>query len=141
MTMEFMNWAIEMFRAKNLPVIRILNEDPGMNIMPGQPGFDLHPKIAVLPTDPVFNKRYGNALRDTGLDQYLKDNGIDTLFLTGISAEYCVMATYHGAINLDYRPIMVKDCVDSLVDNRVPFVLDISETISLGALKIMLDMC
>jgi nicotinamidase-related amidase len=41
----------------------------------------------------------------------LKEKGINTLFLCGLSSTGCVLATYLDAMNYDYEAFLVKDAI------------------------------
>jgi isochorismate hydrolase len=69
--------------------------------------------VKVLPTDPKVVKNYGDAFNKTDLDKVLKDSGSNTLFLCGLSAVGCVLATKTGAENHDYKAFMVKNAIMS----------------------------
>jgi nicotinamidase-related amidase len=58
-------------------------------------------------------KRYG-AFTGNGLAQLLRMWGIDTLVLTGVLTEICVLATAFDAFNQDYRVLVASDCVKGL---------------------------
>jgi len=58
--------------------------------------------------------------------------------VTGFCAEYCVLSTYRGAKDLDLTPIILRDSLASDNAEHIRFVEEISETISLGALKTLL---
>ncbi len=47
--------------------------------------------------------------RSTGLDDYLRRHGIDTVFVTGLATDYCVKATALDAARLGYRTYLVED--------------------------------
>jgi nicotinamidase-related amidase len=58
-------------------------------------------------------KRYG-AFSGNGLTLLLKNLGVDTLVLTGVETEICVLATAYHAFNEDYRVIVVSDATKGL---------------------------
>lgn len=84
-------------------------ESPGCEIMPGlcEPDRDL-----VVAT----KKRY-DCFRATDLDLLLRSRGINTLLVTGVNTNSCVLATTTAACVLDYAPVVVEDCVDT-IDGR-----------------------
>lgn len=45
----------------------------------------------------------------TELDQLLKQNKIDVLFISGLAIDYCISGTIIDALNLDYSTILIKD--------------------------------
>jgi nicotinamidase-related amidase len=69
----------------------------------------------------------------------LKEKEINTLFLCGLSAVGCVLATYQSALDLDYNVFMIKDALISHKSEYTDFVEEIEETISYHTMKIMLE--
>jgi nicotinamidase-related amidase len=122
----YINAASELFRNKNLPVIVIQHIDEDEGVVPGSKKFEVYGLIQVLPTDTHIHKTYGNAFNKTPLKSMLDSFGIDTVLLTGFCAEYCVLSTYRGAMDLDLTPIIIRDSLASGVAEN---------TIFFGALK------
>jgi nicotinamidase-related amidase len=58
-------------------------------------------------------KTYGDGFNKTDLDKVIKATGSNTLFLCGLSATGCVLATWIGAQDNDYKAFMVKDAIIS----------------------------
>jgi nicotinamidase-related amidase len=84
-------------------------------------------------------KRYG-AFSGNGLAFLLKNLDADTLVLTGVETEICVLATAFHAFNEDYRVIVVSDATKGLepdceraalriVEREVGWVLTADETL------------
>jgi nicotinamidase-related amidase len=58
-------------------------------------------------------KTYSNSFNKTSLNSILAEKGINTLFISGFSAVGCVLATFVGAMDNDYKPFLVKDAIMS----------------------------
>ncbi len=58
-------------------------------------------------------KRY-DCFIGTDLDFLLRSHGINTLLITGVNTNSCVLATTTAANVRDYAVIVVEDCVDSM---------------------------
>jgi len=78
---------------------------PGNEIMPGL--YD--PRDFVVDS----KKRY-DCFVATDLDFTLRRHGINTLLITGINTSSCVLATAIRANVLDYAPVVIEDCVDTM---------------------------
>jgi nicotinamidase-related amidase len=67
---------------------------------------------AILPRfgEPVFTKSRVGPFSTTNLDETLKERGIDTLVLMGISTSGCVLSTVRWGADIDYKLIVVSDC-------------------------------
>lgn len=135
---QYINAAIDLFRKKNHPVIAIQHKSEEENLVPGKPGFDIPESIKLTPQDTRIIKTYGNSFTKTELAEKLKEQGVDTIILTGFCAEYCVLSTYKGAKDLDITPIILKGAIASDNTEHIRFVEEITDTISYGALKTML---
>lgn len=83
-------------------------------------------------------KAYGNSFTKTGLADRLREFGVDTVIVTGFCAEFCVLSTYRGAEDFDFKPIVLKGSLASDNAEHIRFVEEITETISIGALKTLL---
>ena len=132
---EYINAAIALFRAKELPVICVQHLDEGEKLEPGRNEFDVPDALAVLPTDVRIHKTYSNAFTKTTLEQELRSREVDTVIITGYSAEYCVLSTYRGARDCDLSPIILRGSLASAKPENIAFVESISEILSYGALE------
>ncbi len=79
---------------------------PGLEIMPGlyDPSRDMLVRT---------KKRY-DCFQATDLDFVLRKHGINTLLITGINTNSCVLATICAANVRDYAAIVIEDCVDTM---------------------------
>ena len=79
----------------------------------GDPDYAIMPELTPKPNEPVVNKTAQGAFNSSALDHVLKQNGIDTLVITGMYTNHCVMATCIGAADAGYRVIVPDDAVGS----------------------------
>jgi ureidoacrylate peracid hydrolase len=82
-----------------------LMELPGCAIMPG----------LQQPQDWVVDskKRY-DCFVATDLDFVLRSHGINTLIVTGVNTNSCVLSTVTAACSRDYAVVVASDCVDTM---------------------------
>jgi nicotinamidase-related amidase len=80
----------------------------------GGPGCQVMPEL-IAPGDLVVDskKRY-DCFLGTDLDFLLRARGINTLLVTGVNTNSCVLATTTAANVRDYAVIVVEDCVDTM---------------------------
>jgi nicotinamidase-related amidase len=135
---EYINVAIDLFRKKNFPVVVVQHKDEERGLVPGSTGFDVPQDVKLEPQDIRIVKTYGNSFTKTGLAEKLKELGVDAVIVSGFCAEFCVLSTYRGAEDLDFKPIILKGSLASDNPEHIKFVEEISETISFGALKTLL---
>ena len=111
--MEYINALIELFHKNGYPVIRVYHTSEEYGVTPGTEGFEYPETVKILPTDPKVLKTYADGFNKTDLDKVIKATGSNTLFLCGLSSVGCVLATWNGAQNFDYKAFMVKDAIIS----------------------------
>ncbi len=104
----YINAYIQLFRHYGYPVIRVYHTEPGSGPAPGTEAFEFSEDILVLPDDPKVVKTYGNGFNHTDLDKILKEKEVNTVFLCGLSSVGCVLATYMGALDMDYTAFLLR---------------------------------
>ena len=137
--MEGINYYIALFRGNGFPVIRVYHTDLKAGPKPDSEEFAFPKTVAILPDDPMIVKNYPSAFKKTELDKLLKARGCNTLFLCGLSAVGCVLATYHGGKDLDYEVYMLKGALISHDAALTKAVQEISRTIDYYPLKMVLE--
>ena len=136
------------------PFWRTRAEDPSAtrkNVMRhniiGGPGCTVMPEL-FDPRDFIVDtkKRY-DCFLGTDLDFVLRSHGINTLLITGVNTNSCVLATTTAANVRDYSVIVVEDCVDSMdgealhaaglacIRTAFGFVMDTDAVMELDGLK------
>ncbi len=73
------------------------------------PSTAIHDQIAPEADDIVVRKIRVGAFSSTDLDQQLRERGIDTLILAGISTSGVVLSTVRDAHDRDYRVLVLAD--------------------------------
>ncbi len=99
---------IRMFRKLDLPVIFVLHSAEEYGLVPGVPEYEFIDEIPIQEGDIKVTKTFSNAFTKTDLDKILKEKGINTLFLCGLSSVGCVLATWFGAKDYDYKAFLLK---------------------------------
>jgi len=127
---EYINATIPLFRKNDLPIIWIQHMDEYDGAIPGKPGFEYIDQLKPEKNDYRITKEYNNSFNKTKLYEVLKDNKIDTVVITGYCAEYCILSTYRGALDLDLTPVIIKNAIASGEKERIRFVEDISNVMS-----------
>lgn len=79
-----------------------------------------------------MDKHYYSAFAGTMLDIYLRERKIDTLVLTGVLTDICVLHTAIDAYQKGYQIEIVTDAVASITEEQHQFALDHMKNI-LGA--------
>src|ERR1700674_3309278 len=96
------------------PSLRIGAPGPmGRILVRGEPGHDIVPELYPAVGEPVIDKPGKGAFYQTDLDLMLRNRGIDTLFVGGVTTEVCVNTTVREANDRGYRCIVLSDCCAS----------------------------
>jgi len=103
---------IDRARLAGLPVIFIQHSSQNI-LKKGSDGWQLHPRIQLLPIELIIHKLHPNAFEGTNLQEELAKRNVDTLVVTGLVTHGCVKATCLGALDLGYQLVLVSDAHSS----------------------------
>ncbi|MGC1780836.1 MAG: isochorismatase family cysteine hydrolase [Xanthobacteraceae bacterium] len=96
------------------PSMRIGAPGPmGRILVRGEPGHDIVAELYPLENEPVIDKPGKGAFYQTDLELMLRNRGIDTLFVAGVTTEVCVNTTVREANDRGLRCIVLSDCCAS----------------------------
>lgn len=137
--LEMINGAIWVSRQHDLPIVRIYNTHPEWGPEPGSEEFEFPSTVNVTDDDPQVTKNYASAFQQTELQKLLEEYDCDTIFLCGLSAVGCVLATYFGGMERDYNVMMVKDAIMSHNPEYTNVIEEICETVSLNVMDMLLQ--
>lgn len=73
------------------------------------PNTAVHDRVAPEPGDIIVRKVRVGAFSTTDLDAQLRERGVDTLILAGISTSGVVLSTVRDASDRDYRVVVLDD--------------------------------
>lgn len=77
-------------------------------------GADFYDGIKPEPGELVVNKHRFSVFWDTDLDLILRNRGIRTLIITGVTSNSCVETTARDGFNKDYYVVLLKDCAAAI---------------------------
>jgi nicotinamidase-related amidase len=137
----FINLIIELFRKHDLPIIRIYHNNKENGPKPGTEEFEYPDAIKIKTEDTQLIKTYSDSFNKTNLNDILKEKGTNTLFLCGLSAVGCVLATKIGAQNNDYKVFIVKDAIMSHNSDYTRNVEIMFDAVSYDMVQLIVENC
>lgn len=101
---------IKDFRKNDRPVIFMqhFDDEEESELYRGSSGSELHSSLKQY-ADHVIPKTTPSSFYKTGLAETLETKGVDQLFITGFSAEYCCMFTTIAAYDRGYKVTFVEN--------------------------------
>lgn len=73
------------------------------------PSWQIDEALKPQPGEPVLSKFSAGTFATTGLEQRLRNQGIESVVVTGVSSDVCVTTTAREAADRSFRTIMVSD--------------------------------
>lgn len=101
-------------RAASLPIVftRVIPKDR----KPSEPTLQIVDRLTPLDGELVIDKLASSAFFETNLEQYLRDEEVDTLILAGTSTSGCVRATAVDARSRGFGVLIPEECVFDRID-------------------------
>ena len=98
--------------------VQHLSADPSMPIFqPGSNGAEINAAVRPADGEPVVQKYYPNAFRDTGLKKMLDDKGVKDVVIVGAMSHMCIAATARAAADFGYNVTILHDaCATREID-------------------------
>ncbi|KAA0258140.1 cysteine hydrolase [Deferribacter autotrophicus] len=121
---------IEKARKDGYPVIYVCDahdeDDVEFKIWPkhcvkNTEGAKVVDELAPKKDDYIVEKTRYSGFFNTNLNDLLQDLGVDTLIVTGVVTNICVMYTVADAVSLGYKVIVPKDCITGLDEKTHEF--------------------
>ena len=132
---DSINAAIAMFREHGYPVICVYHTDPARGPEPGTEPFEFAEIFVVSDSDARVIKNHPSSFTKTDLEKMLREGGRNTVFLCGLSATGCVLATYYGGLEREFYCFMVEDALLSGNAEYTDVIEDICYSVSLEELR------
>lgn len=103
-------------RRRGREEVALASTDDKSGHMPtkGESAYEIDPRVAPQIGDLVLDKNTSSAFHTTPIDLYLRNMQIETVVLTGVAADQCVLATAIDAADRGFHVIIAKDAVANL---------------------------
>ncbi|MCT2592528.1 isochorismatase family protein [Streptomyces sp. N2-109] len=97
-------------RSSGALVVHVQNDgQPGEDVEPHTPGWELHHPVEAGPAEVVIRKTVDDSFQETALASLLTGADVRALAVCGVMSEMCVQATARTALELGYRVILPYD--------------------------------
>jgi nicotinamidase-related amidase len=133
------NYYIQLFRNHGYPIVRIYHYSKQFGPEQGTEQFEYPSSVLIKSDDSKVIKTYPDGFNKTNLDKVLKEKGVNTVFLCGLSAVGCVLATWIGAQNNDYKAFLIKDAIMSHNEDYTNNIETMFDAVGPDVISLILD--
>ncbi|MEW6265459.1 MAG: cysteine hydrolase family protein [Thermodesulfobacteriota bacterium] len=109
--------AMDAASVRGLPVIVVRHTSPQPEatvFRRGSPGWELHPEVARRPHDLLIDKQLPGGFTGTGLEDWLKIRGLDTVVIAGYMTQMCCDTTARQAVHRGLAVEFLSDATGTL---------------------------
>ena len=83
---------------------------PALNLLtPDSQWVQFDPRLPIVETDLQLEKRHASSFHGTDLDNWLRNNQVDTVVVTGLTTSGCVRATAVDGLQNNYRVLVPRE--------------------------------
>lgn len=94
---------------------------------PGTHGAELVPEMKVV-SDHIFTKSKSNALTSETFAAFIREHGIDEVYIAGADATVCIKSTCYNMTKSGYTVHVLSDCITSYDKKKLPEMLTYYES-------------
>jgi nicotinamidase-related amidase len=134
--LDTINKAIGLFRRAGRPIIFVKYDGPPNCVYyPYDDGDEFIDGLDTRPDDIVVHKDDMNSFKGTKLADIIRSTGYESVLLTGLVAQYCVISTYFGAYDFDIVSYILEGGVISNDEKNVNAVETICKIFTVEDIK------
>lgn len=102
---------LEAWRNANRPIFHVQHSSRFKNspLAPGSSGHIFKEEVAPRPAEQVIQKNVNSAFIGTDLEKRLRNGGIGTVVIVGLTTDHCVSTTARMAGNLGFETYVISD--------------------------------
>lgn len=116
--LEKITYLQDQARSKNIEIIYVQHiENPEAQT---SEDWQLSPLLKRLANEKIFQKKYNSIFKETGLKEYLDQQGIEQLVLCGMQTEYCVDTSVKVAFEYGYQLVIPEGAVTTFDGDDIP---------------------
>lgn len=106
-----------------------------VQLLPGTPEVDVVPEVGVEPEDLVLTRTHGlNPMAGTDLDAVLRNLGVRTIVVAGVSVNIAITNLVMDGVNRGYQVVLPRDAVcgipadyaDAVIDNTLALLATVT---------------
>jgi nicotinamidase-related amidase len=125
------------WRGSGRPIRHVVHDsvEPNSLLRPDSGGNAIQAAAAPEGTEPVYHKHVNSAFIGTSLESDLRQDGIDTLVIVGLTTNHCVSTTARMAGNLGFSTYVVSDATATFARLALDGTLRPAEAVHSAALS------
>lgn len=94
-------------------------------LVEGHPSVEIHPALTPHPEDFVVRRRRGlTSFHGTELEYLLRNLGVTTVLMAGVSTNVAVLGSSIEAVNRGFRVVLPEDCVSGATEETHRFLIE-----------------
>ncbi len=126
------NEKIREFRERGEPIVFVCDAHDendrefkvwGRHAVEGTEGAEVIDELDKREEDIVVKKKRFSAFFETNLEEILREKGVDTLVITGVLTNICVLHTAADASMRNFKVVVPKECVATVDDKTQEWAL------------------
>lgn len=95
---------------RSLYHVQHLSVRPGATFfLPDTPGAEIHETVKPKPGEPLVQKHFPNAFRETALLETVRKDSVEHLVICGAMSHMCIDATTRAAFDLGFKCTVIED--------------------------------
>jgi nicotinamidase-related amidase len=125
------------WRDSERPIRHIVHDsvEPNSLLRPDSPGNAIQAVAAPKSAEPVYRKHVNSGFIGTNLENDLREAGINTLVIVGLTTNHCVSTTARMAGNLGFTTYVVSDATASFARPALDGTVRTAEAVHAAALS------
>lgn len=102
---------LQLWREKGFTVIYIKHKSDNLRSVfhPDNEGYAVKDIVKPIDGEVIITKKVNSSFIGTNLEDYLKENKIETVIITGLTTPHCVSTTARMSANLGFNTYLVSD--------------------------------